>query len=206
MTPPRPGSRRGSTLLEALISLSVLAIGMLGFLGSLNQAMASDRKARSWTLANEIAVDLIEHLEHVPFDAALLADTSTANNAGDDFTLAHRGGDPVTNVDVFSVAPDHNADGTDAELNAGWPGGRYPGISLVAGNAAGQPLGADDLGASHFHRYWNVRPQSNPDNPNIKQIAVIVTYNDGSGSRRATVVHGTVYNGAAVAASLGGAL
>ena len=206
MSSSRIGAARGSTLLEALISLSVLAIGMMGLMGAVTQAMASDRRARSWTLANEIAVDLMEHLERIPFDSPLLADTSTANNATTDFTLAHRGGDPTTGVDLFSVAPDHNADGTDTELNTLWPGGRYPGIALVAAAALGQPLGADDLGAHHFHRYWNVRPQSDPPNSNIVQVAVIVTYNDGSGSRRYTVAHGTIFNGAAISAALGGAL
>lgn len=206
MNPSRRGARRGSTLVEAMISLTVLAVGMLGLTGSITQAMASDRRARSWTLANEVAMDLIEHLERVPFDSPLLADTSTANNATPDFTQAHRGGDPNTGADAFAVAPDHNADGTDTELNARWPGGRYPGMALVAAAASGQPLGADDLGAYQFHRYWNVRPQSDPLNPGIIQIAVIVTYNDGSGARRSTVVHGTVFNGAAIGAALGGAL
>lgn len=205
MIPSRSVAARGSTLIEAMISLTVLAVGMLGLVGAVTQAMASDRRARSWTLANEVAMDLVEHLERVPFNSPLLADTSIANNATPDFTQAHRGGDPNAGTDLFATAPDHNADGTDAELNAGWAGGRYPGMALVNSAAAGQPLGADDLGAYKFHRYWNVRPQSDPLNPNIIQIAVIVTYSDGSGSRRSTVAHGTAYNGAAIGAALGGA-
>ncbi len=198
-------AQRGVTLLEAMVSVSVLIIGTLGLFAAHAQAAGADRRSRAWTLANEVALDLVAHLQQLPFNHPLLADTNTANDGVADFSQAHRGGDPVTGVDVFSVAPDHNANGTDAELNAGWPGGVYPGISIAANAAPGKVLGANDLGDYDFHRYWNIQPQGAPANNGITDIAVIVTYNDGSGSRRAVVVHGTVFNGGAIPQALVGA-
>ncbi len=197
----RGSGERGATLLEAMISLSVLLIGTVGLFGAQAQAAGADRRARAWALADAVAVDLLEHLQRLPFAHPLLADTNTANDGNAAFSLPHAGGDPVAGADVFTVAPDHG----DAELS-GWPGGSYPGWTQLADPAGGKPLGLDALGDYKLHRYWNVEPQSSPPNAAIKQIAVIVTYNDGSGSRRAVVVHGTVFDGAAVASALAGTL
>ncbi len=193
------------TLLEAMISMTVLVIGTLGLFAAHAQAVGADRRSRAWTLANEVAIDLVEHLQKLPFNHPLLADTNAANDNVADFSQAFRGGDPTTAVDAFSVAPDHNADGTDAELNSGWPGGTYPGIPITANAALGKVVGADDLGDYAFHRYWNVQPQGAPSNNAITDIAVIVTYNDGSGSRKAVVVHGTTFNVSAIPQALVGA-
>lgn len=201
MTPSGRSLQRGATLLEAMISLSVLLVATLGLYGAQAQAVGSDRRARAWTLADAVAVDLLEHLQRLPFAHPLLADSNTGNDGKTDFSLAHAGGDPVTGADAFTIDPDH----TDAELG-GWQGGTYPGYSQLADGAAGKPLGLDTLGDYKLHRYWNVQPQLDPLNPGIKQLAVIVTYNDGSGSRRAVVVHGTVFDGAAVAAAFAGSL
>ncbi len=198
-------SQRGVTLIEAMVSLTVLAVGTLGLFAAHAQAVGSDRRSRAWTLANEVAIDLVEHLQKLPFNHPLLADANVSNDNVLDFSQAHLGGNPVTGVDAFSVPPDHNADGTDAELNTGWPGRTYPGISLMAIPGAGRIEGADDLGDYVFHRYWNVQPQGAPSNNGITDIAVIVTYNDGTGSRKAVVVHGTTFNRSAIPQALVGA-
>lgn len=197
-------AQRGVTLLEAMISVTVLIIGTLGLFAAHGQAVGADRRSRAWTLANEVAMDLVEHLQQLPFNHPLLSDASTANDDVADFSQAHLGGNPATGVDFFSVPPDHNADGTDAELGAGWPGGTYPGVPLKADSTAGKVLGANDLGDYDFHRYWNVQPQGAPANNGITEIAVIVTYNDGSGSRKAVVVHGTVFDMRAIPQALAG--
>jgi len=188
-----------------MISVSVMIIGTLGLFAAHAQAVGADRRSRAWTLANEVAMDLVEHLQQLPFSHPLLSDANTANDNVADFSQAHLGGNPATGVDVFSVPPDHNADGTDAELNAGWPGGTYPGVALTQNATAGKVLGANDLGDYQFHRYWNIQPQGAPATSGITEIAVIVTYNDGTGSRKAVVVHGTAFDMRAIPQALVGA-
>lgn len=80
------GSATGVTLIEVLVTLVVVALGLLGFAYLLNQSIVSNREAYLRTQASILAHDLSERMRANPLGARAgaysMADKSSAS--GDD--------------------------------------------------------------------------------------------------------------------------
>lgn len=81
-TPPSlPGQRRarGMALLEVMISLTLLAIGLIGSMRLQILGMTANGGARATTFAGQLATELASALERVEFDDARLIGASGAS-------------------------------------------------------------------------------------------------------------------------------
>ncbi len=77
MTRERTQARdRGMTLLEVMISFSILLVGLLGTMQLQIWGISSNQGARAHTQATQIARDLAAGLEKLPFDDSRLAATA----------------------------------------------------------------------------------------------------------------------------------
>ena len=151
-------SQRGTTLIEAMVAVTVLLVVALGTLGLHGQQLKMNGDARRTTEASALAQDLVENISLWSWGDARLANANTANDA-DYADLAAR---------FESANPP--ADHAEAELSdpllGTWNG-------LRARNG--------------FERYWNVAEVDDADGNGIadaKRIAVIVRWRSGSGWRR----------------------
>jgi prepilin-type N-terminal cleavage/methylation domain-containing protein len=68
---------RGMTLLEVMISLSILLVGLVGMMQLQIWGIGSNQGARAHTQAMQLARDLAAGLEKLPFDDARLVSTGT---------------------------------------------------------------------------------------------------------------------------------
>jgi prepilin-type N-terminal cleavage/methylation domain-containing protein len=68
---------RGMTLLEVMISLSILLVGLLGMMQLQIWGLTSNQGARAHTQAMQMARDLAAGLEKLPFEDARLASTGS---------------------------------------------------------------------------------------------------------------------------------
>jgi type IV pilus assembly protein PilV len=77
-------ARRGETLIEAMVSMAVFTIGVLGLLQMNVLASGQNGLALRQTTATMIARDLIDSLERIPYGSPLLApaDGVSHNDAG----------------------------------------------------------------------------------------------------------------------------
>lgn len=184
----------GATLIEVMISMSLLAVGMLGMIGGLANASRTDRIGRSRMMAMGLARDLAAHLETLPFDSPLLLNTSAGNDLGDAHSNPVLPGGTAL-ADSFVAAPDH----TNSEL-----AGTYSGATDTRLNALQDANGAA-FAAYGFRAYWNVAPPAAAEGANsaLKYLTVIVTYSDGLGGRGSLALHTAVYDKARFAASMG---
>lgn len=72
--PTKPGSPpRGTTILEAMIAMSILLIGLLGMAQLQIWGLSANQAARSRTQALEIARELAAAIERLPYDDPRLA-------------------------------------------------------------------------------------------------------------------------------------
>ena len=183
---------RGFSLLEAMISLGVLAIGLTGITSALLSASRLDRRASARAAAHAVAVDLARTIERWDFSDPRLAVVN--DHAGAAFaaprvtTFSVTPGTPSTVTETLSATPDHS----EAECG-------YCGRDLTLANST-------EPGRTYvFRRYWNV--VVSPSNPNLKLVAVHVTYSRGAQERGVATVFTSVMNaGALLPAMLGGSL
>jgi type IV pilus assembly protein PilV len=73
---PRSTPARGLTLLEVMISMSLLLVGLLGMMGLQVWGLNSNQGARANTTAAQLARELASALERLPFDDARLNATT----------------------------------------------------------------------------------------------------------------------------------
>lgn len=160
--PGRP--QRGTTLIEAMVALSVLLIGAAGMVGLHNQAVRAEGDSRRITRASAIAQDLVTQIDMWAYGDARLANAKTANDLtlGDPTFLLEQSSDPVADGLV-----DHG----EADLTLG--GAAWLGLPAAA--------------VEGYQRYWSV---SYVDDSNANgvadsaRIAVLVRWRAGSGWRR----------------------
>ncbi len=74
--PTAKARERGMTLLEVMISLSILLVGLLGMMQLQIWGLTANQGARAHTQAMQAARDLATGLEKLPFEDARLAATS----------------------------------------------------------------------------------------------------------------------------------
>ncbi len=75
--PTATARARGMTLLEVMMSLSILLIGLLGMMRLQIWGINANQGARAHTQAMQMARDLAAGLEKLPFEDTRLASTST---------------------------------------------------------------------------------------------------------------------------------
>ena len=151
-------SQRGTTLIEAMVAVSVLLVVALGTLGLHGQQLKMNGDARRTTEASALAQDLIENISLWAWEDARLTNANTANDA--DYA------DRAARFESANPPADH----AEAEL-----------VDPLLGTWNGIPA---RLG---FERYWNVAEVDDADGNGIadaKRIAVIVRWRSGSGWRR----------------------
>ena len=68
--------KRGFTLIEVLVALSILAVGMIGIAGLAGTAWRALHKSQATTQAINLAQDRIEALQSVPFDNLEVTDAT----------------------------------------------------------------------------------------------------------------------------------
>jgi type IV pilus assembly protein PilV len=139
MMQPRP-PQRGLTLLEVMISMSILLIGLLGMMHLQIWGLSSNQGARAHTQAAQLAREVVTGLDRIPFDDPRLALT------GDFGSLLGPGGTVKTGCTTFAnlpgVRPDSaiemDASGpvfqrrwTVRQAAAGSPGARLVAVSVI---------------------------------------------------------------------------
>jgi prepilin-type N-terminal cleavage/methylation domain-containing protein len=160
-----PSSDEGFTLIEALIATAILAGGLLAIAGFLGQGLRLMAGSQSVLVAREKAREALESV-HTARDAGLLTWTQIQNVAAGGVFLA--GPQPLRNPGpdgLTNTADDVGIETIDT-----------PGPDGILGNA-------DDvlIPLSNFTREIKITPllQDPPSalvNPNLRQIAVIITY------------------------------
>jgi len=156
-------SERGVTLLEALVSLTILLVGIVGMMQLQIVGITADAGARSQTQAYQLARELAAALERLDvFDPLLEPHANTpAPPDGFGHVLLPSGEvatDGVTAWDDASAIPGVT---TDADLLA---------------SAGGDPL---DATVPRFQRRWSIwQSQTAATEGGVKLVAVSVTYRE----------------------------
>src|SRR4051812_48562624 len=176
--------RQGTTLIEAMIAIAVLATGVAGVAAAMIATAGQDRRNSARAAAMTVATDTAQALARQLFSNTLvLTPYSYANR---DFAAPKVAkatqvpGSPPVATDVWAtgvVAPRYsevdivNLPGvrSQGELNRDYPGKLYV-----------------------FNRYWNV--MVDPEVSAHKIIAVHVTYNSGAKTRAVASVFTSVYD------------
>jgi type IV pilus assembly protein PilV len=174
---------RGFTLLEVMVSLTILLVGMLGLLQLQLMGFASNQSARAQTRATQLALELRAGLEQVEYTHAALTVTGSWGSAA-----------PTPFGTLLG------ADGTALGLAHGDP-------SSIPGVTPDSQLEQDpsNPGTPRYARRWTIwgYTQMSPMNAGSLIIAISVIYRDrGSPFEREVVVYTQRVNPAAVFSNL----
>ena len=141
---PIPHTTRGTTLIEAIIALTVLLIGMTGFATLLPVISRANQFSRRVTVATTIATDLEENVHRWAYTDGRLGPSMTLTGC-DTATMAACFADAVNVIPKWDMgkttAGAYVPNFSDANLGPTWQG-------LSAD--------ADRDGTAEFFRFWNV--------------------------------------------------
>lgn len=171
-------AERGFTLVELMVAAAVLAIGLTGGIAAVLGATRLDRRHNAKAAAHAVAGELARAIEAWDFNDPRLAYVHTYTGA--EFAAPKVVTFKVTgNVvnETLSAVPDHQ----ESECGLG-----FCGRDLARANT--ESPGKTFL----YRRYWNVTPD--PANPNLKLVAVHVTYSQANDDRAVTTVVTAVAN------------
>lgn len=160
--------QRGTTLIEAMVALSVLLIGAAGMVGLHNQGVRVEGDSRRITRATAIAQDLVTQIDLWPYTDPRLANTQVGN----DLSL----GDPTFAIEGSA---DPVADGLVDYGEAG----------LTLGGAAW--LGLPAAAVNGYERYYGVAYVDDSNGnavPDSARVAVVVRWRSGSAWRRVVIL------------------
>ena len=150
MSPTRV-SHRGSTLIEAMAALVVLAIGIIGVMQMNVLASEQNNLARSRTIASKIARDVADSFERLPFNHPLLNAPTGLLQTDPEF------------------ANMENADGLVRLENAAAVAGVRPLLG------AADAMFTSEGDRSFYQVAWRAIPVANPDRFNqVDQIRVLI--------------------------------
>ncbi len=177
--------RRGTTLIEAMTALAILAFGLSGFTTAMIASAQQDRRNSARAAAKEVANELAREISSWQYNDARIQPVNYATPADGFSQSVPKGGTVVQgapgeeskiNGETLEPAPDY----TEAEL----------------GTARVRPLSvinAEEPGHTYvFNRYWNVT--RDPNNPNLTLVTVYVTYGSRPGVRDVVTTFTSVTN------------
>jgi len=157
---------RGSTILEAMLSMAVLVIGAAGLMGTHTHSMSMLGGSQRMGRATEVAEDLMAQIETWDFDDPRLADDNRSNDA-----------DLGDSAGLFLVEATPPFDHDETHLTMG--GRPWNGLPVSAVRDGG------------LERYWNVSDGDDFNGngvPDALRVAVIVRWQQGSAFRRVVFV------------------
>jgi Tfp pilus assembly protein PilV len=167
-------AQRGSTLIEAMIAMSVMLTGAAAMIGLNRQALFFNGDGRKMTRAAAVASDLATNLERLPYNDALLSNPNTSNDNSAEFHVSPHS---TNDIDSSSWIPSSAVDHYASELPTNWPG-------VTNGSAI---AGQTTLGDSQLQIFWNVK-ETVGATYSFKTIAVIVRWPHGNSWRRMVVL------------------
>lgn len=158
-------SDRGTTLIEAMIALTILLIGMLGMMQLQVLGITSNAGARSYAQALQVAHELASALEQLPVDDPLLAPHFTGGaNPDAAFGTVLSAPNTLRSSSSFTAYDDTSAAVRGAASDAA--------ITATFGN---DPVEA----VPRYQRRWQVWEASTAAaSGGVKAIAVSVTYRE----------------------------
>jgi len=179
-------SERGTTLLEALVALTILMVGALGTMALHAQGQRMEMESRGITRATAIAQDLMSQIATWPYADPRLANANLANDT-----------DFADNADLFETQAAPPFDHAEADLTLN--GLSFNGIPGPASATPAAYIGAPcDPGTQQcFERYWNVSVTDAAGNlldangngvPDGIHISVIVRWVEGAAWHRVVLV------------------
>jgi len=183
---------RGTTLIEAMVAIAVLATGVAGIAAAMVATSGQDRRNSARAAAMTVANDTAQLLALLPFADAHLA---AANYAGNVF------GAPKVASATQVPGPPPVATDTWANANADLPTFTEANAATISGLRTQAELNSNYPGKIYvFNRYWNV--MVDPSNACFKVIAVHVTYNAGNKHRSVASVYTSVFDQGCLANAL----
>ena len=171
--PDRRNAARGVTLLEAVVSLTILLIGIVGMMQLQIVGITADAGARAQTQAFQLARELAAALEKLdPLDAQLTRHSTSL-------------------VPPTSFGHALLGDGTVATSGlTAWDDAKaLPGVTTDAQLLASAGVDAEDAKLPRFQRRWSVwEAQTAATTGGVKLVAVSVTYREKALPGRREVV------------------
>nr|AYM52345.1 hypothetical protein [Hyalangium minutum] len=146
---------RGSSLIEAMAALVVFTIGIIGIMDMNLLASKQNTLARSRTVASKIARDVADSFERIPFDHAILSQSTGMLLTDDDF-------DDMGNGDGLMTLTNAVAQTTERPI-------------LGAADA----MFTSEGDRSFYEVAWRVRPVANPERAgqiDQKRILIMVRF------------------------------
>ena len=183
----RRSAARGVTLLEAVISLSILLVGIVGTLQLQIFASTSDESGRTHTQALQVGHELLAALQQLPLDDPRLTPQWTGASAPTEFGPLLEGVSGSITSSAYTAYSDSSP---------------LPGVTLDSDFVAASAT--DPLNASlpRFQRRWSVWSAPGAmGTVGSSLIAVSVTWREkGLSQLREVVLYGTILSGAGISA------
>ncbi len=170
----------GFTLLEAVISMAVVTIGLVGVLAAFAAAIGSTTTVQYDTIARQKATEALESI-YTARQTAQLAFAAIQNTSAGGPGIFLPGMIPLT---------DPGPDGLDGTLDD------VPATSIIVpGYTGSQATSTSTISLANFQRQITIGDVTNPDgsiNANLRQITVTIQYPGPQGAPRSYTVQALV--------------
>jgi type II secretory pathway pseudopilin PulG len=177
--------QRGFTLLEAMISTTIVTVGLVGLLGVFAVAVSSTQTVQLDTLARQKATEALESIYTARETAQITWDQiQNASSTGAGPGIFKAGMNPLK---------DAGADGLDGTADD------VPAATLTVPGPSGALTGSTPpdvpIVLSNFQRQILITSVNNPDgtaNPDLRQITVTIQYPTSIAKQRSYVVQALI--------------
>ena len=175
--------QHGFTLLEAVISMAVVTVGLIGVLASFAAALGASGTVQSDTLARQKATEALE---------SIYTARQTSQITFDKIQNVSAGG---TGIFVAGMNPltDPGPDGLDGTLDD------VPAAPITVpgytGSQTGSTPSSQQISLSDFQRQITILNVTNPDgsiNPNLRQVSIAIQYPGSQGVPRSYTVQALI--------------
>jgi len=195
-------SKSGFTLVEALVSISILMVAIAGPMTIAQKSLSSAILSKDQMTASFLAQDGLEAVKNLRDQVVLnsaLGDTDWLSGLSDCICIDEN----ECNLDNLSLAKYCNIDTTldnltDIDAIRAKGENANPLLFLTdseTGNFVKYGLSAGNLGSadSKFSRYINIRQSPNNDNPNEAVVTVRIVWNSATGEQHVEIKN-FIYN------------